>query len=330
MCVKSTTPFELKVLNYLSLIVVVKKMAIELDPYNMVVAVNNLNDTLKETNYFKDYILPIAGLILSGLFGYVIAIRGYKWQECVQNERMKVDTINKAILMFQDMQNNLTTIKSTYFDRLTHHPLQRVGNIQQMIYDETIMVLEAERLVQIGLADKKITLLKRLVGKKELSHETPWLNTPHIISVVSNYNYILKIIKMRNEIDQLVKDELSKKYGAEYSEEMSEQLVIKGLGRSLFVRYIDVTEFMILQIDNMILNINDFLLHYPNAISKRVNNKYLSNYKVVTGYKNNTAKYRLLVGRTQALDIGIMASYVGMSTEEAYQKYGDFSIIETK
>ncbi|WP_034455787.1 hypothetical protein [Buttiauxella noackiae] len=304
-------------------------MAIELDPYNMVVAVNNLNDTLKETNYFKDYVLPIASLIVSGLFGYIIAIRGYKWQESVQNERMKVDAINKTILMFQDMQNNLIAIKTNYYDWLSHHPLQRVGCLQNIIYDETVMVLEAEKIVQIGLADSKKNIIHRLIKKKVENKGTPWLNASYIITTVSNYNYTLKLLKMRNEIDQQVKEELTKKYGPDYSKQMSEIQLRNGLSRSLFVKYFDISEFFILQMDNMIININDFLLNYPGEISKKVNEKFLSNYKVIGGCTFVSPSHDRLVKRTTRLDINLMASFIGMGIEEALQKYGDFRTIKT-
>ncbi|MDL2126581.1 hypothetical protein QQ704_08055 [Klebsiella pneumoniae] len=306
-------------------------MSIEFDPYSLVVSINNLNATLKEVDYFKDYILPIVSLIVSGIFGYIIAIRGYKWQECVQNERIKVDTINKTIMMFQDMQNNLVAIKATYSDGLSHHPLQRAGYMPFIICDETIMYCESERLVQVGLSDNTGSKAWKLLHKKNKCNikATPWLQAPTIFTVVSNYNHLIVLLKTRNQLDLDVKSMLSEKYGSEYGMGMTEDKLYEALGRSLFVKYFDATELLILQVDNMIISISDFLTHYPNEVSLKVNKKYLSNYKVIVNYINETTPYISMLKRTPALDIKVMSSLVRMDTVEAMRKYRDYTTIQT-
>ncbi|HBC2535931.1 TPA: hypothetical protein I3946_000667 [Enterobacter cloacae] len=81
------------------------------DPYSIVIAVNQLADVVNEasqTNLFKDYFMPVFVVILSSITAYIIAIRGYQFQEAAKNERMKADTLNSILGHFMNFDEEET------------------------------------------------------------------------------------------------------------------------------------------------------------------------------------------------------------------------------
>lgn len=105
------------------------------DHYSIVIALNHLIDAVDATNQtslFKDYFMPVFVVILSAITAYIIAIRGYQFQETAKTERMKADLLNSIILQMQVMKASLISVKQNYCEDLTTHPIQRSLNVPMM------------------------------------------------------------------------------------------------------------------------------------------------------------------------------------------------------
>ncbi|HBM2513292.1 TPA: hypothetical protein QCD44_004404, partial [Enterobacter hormaechei] len=66
-----------------------------LDPFSIVIALNHLSDvvtTASNVNIFKDYFMPIFVVFLSAGTAYIIALKGYQYQELYKNEKNKAAT----------------------------------------------------------------------------------------------------------------------------------------------------------------------------------------------------------------------------------------------
>jgi len=95
----------------------------------------------QESNYFKDYMFPIAGALFTSLLGAAIAYVTLKWQERIQIEKEKLNTANKWILLAEEARSNLLAIKGNYHGTLDENPFKRVAIIPTiLLYDDPVTV----------------------------------------------------------------------------------------------------------------------------------------------------------------------------------------------
>ncbi|ELY6224681.1 hypothetical protein ACXO4R_001097 [Cronobacter sakazakii] len=291
------------------------------DPYSIVISLNQLNDLISaanQTNIFKDYIMPIFVVILSALTAYLIAIKGYEFQETSKNERSKADSLNKTVLQMQSMLSNLIATKRNYFDTLTENPMQRALNLPIMPMNLVPVEYEPNALAQL-LYTRKVDTVKH-----------PWMSMASFVATYGNYNLVTQLIKTRNHLCEEVYKVLDPLYSSRTENgEVQVNAVYDLLGEALSTKYIDLTERVIALTDDLIVTIYDSLLNFPKEASKSLNKKHLKNYVYLFTYENQHQDFEKMLKRCTKVDLNILSKIMKISREEAGKYYKDLSTIIT-
>ncbi|SUI37452.1 hypothetical protein [Serratia marcescens] len=291
----------------------------QLDPYSIVIALNHLSDVVNQTsqsNIIKDYLMPILIVFLSSGTAYLIAQKGFRWQESAKNEKEKADTSNKLLSLFQLMQGLLAAIKVNYQNELQSNPIQRAMVIPVLAERFPHMDIEMEKLIQV--------LYTTPIDQKE----EPWSNISSIMSTLSNFNQLVEIIKTRNIVDERVRSKLADKLQHPH-EEMKTQRIIEIAGHAECMRLVDLTEMLILFVDNLIITVDDFLRNYPTISTRVIKMEYLINYTVIQDYRNDSESFSLLINRCVDVDFAVLAKIMGLSEIQVKKKYTDKSFMIT-
>lgn len=290
------------------------------DLLSIAISINHLSDVVQQlqevakeagnVDWLKDYGMPIGTLLLSAGIAYFSAISGYKWQDKSQVNKLKIDTVNKTIMTFQNMQGTLLSIKSNYARSLPADPLQRACAMPQLIYTYNPVALNYEHLVQV------------IMSTDESLHQNPWMHIASYISMQDQFNQLNKIIEARNIIDFQVKDTLATKYGRK---SFSFQEVLHGVDPIAMQKYIELTEVIINRIDNMIVSANDFLISFPQIAKQLMKGNLSKHYKMINAYKNLSDAARELQKRTTPLNLSLTAQLLGISESDVQEKFCDQS-----
>ncbi|MCE1395605.1 hypothetical protein LWU68_01635 [Enterobacter cloacae] len=290
------------------------------DLFSIVVSINHLSDAVQQlqdvakeagkVDWLKDYLMPIGTLLISAVVAYFSAISGYEWQDRFQVNKLKVDTVNKTIMTFQNMQGTLLSLKANYAWSLPGDPLQRACAMPQLIYSYNPVALNYEHLVQV------------IMSTDENLHQNPWLHIASYISMQDQFNQLNKIIDKRNVIDFQVKDDLAKKYSRK---SYSLQEVLEGVDPISLQKYVELTEIIINMVDNMIVSTNDFLNNFPQLAKEMMGNNLSKHYKMINAYKNISDAAKELQKRTTPLNITLTAQLLNISESDVQEKLCDQS-----
>lgn len=290
------------------------------DPYALVVAINHLTDvvnTASETNLFKDYFMPIFVVMLSAVTAYFIAIRGYQYQESYKNEKAKADTLNQIILKMQGMQAHLIGIKKNYYQDLTPHPIQRA-----MIIPPIPAQLEYETL--------NLNELTQLIYAKNRNVENyPWFNIASFVATVGNYNQCLEILRLRNELEVEFRPRLDPLITEHTTNGIEVTAIQEALGPMLTMKYIDLTEKLIMRVDDLLITIDDFLCNFSSMAYESLNKKYLKNYVCLHGSQTDSDSFKEIFKRSKPVDIVDMAMVMQLAYEDAVEMYQEQSVVIT-
>ncbi|WP_348959267.1 hypothetical protein ABFV38_09720 [Enterobacter cloacae complex sp. Mu1197] len=267
------------------------------DLFSIVIAINHLSDSVKETqeivkqvnniDWSKDYIMPFLTLLLSAAVAYLSAKSGYRWQDKLLTNKLKIDTVNKTILGFQNMQGILLSLKGNYANNLSEHPLQRTIAVPQMIYSFSPLNLNYEHLLQVIMTND-ISIKNQ-----------PWLSISSYVSVQDQFNQLDKVIQERNSYDYKIKDSLAREYERK---SFSVDEILSNVNPVDLHKYIELTEIIINMIDNLTISANDFLRNFPETASQLIGKDKSKYYKMVQGYKNESELVKNLQKRTVPLD----------------------------
>jgi hypothetical protein len=230
----------------------------------------------QEPNYFKDYAFPIASAFFTSILGAGIAYLTLRHQESVQIEKYKLDAANKWILSAEEARATLLAIKGNYHGELSHIPLQRLAVIPSILFHASPIVEGYQDLSFVGPSSK---------DKEENYHK--WSQIPRIRSMVSNYNYILKLWEQRNGINQQFKEQILSHHGDKAYASLSLDDTVAAIGQANMVILIDLTERVIKLTDDLIVELDSFLGEFPNYAKTKIQVKRLKRYGSVMTYSNN-------------------------------------------
>lgn len=291
------------------------------DPYSIVLALNHLADVVNaasQANLFKDYFMPVFVVLLSALTAYLIAIRGYQYQESSRNERAKVDILNKTILQMQNMQANLIAVKCNYYTSLELEPVQRALNVPVMPVKLDVVTLESNELVQL-LFSRKLDIKKH-----------PWMSISSYVATYGNYNQFVELLAIRNQLDAEIKRILAPLIsGAGVKGEVKISDVVSLLDESQLMKYVDLTEKFITLVDDLLITINDFLFNFPEMASTLLKKKYITNYVYLKAYENESDTFKEVLKRSKEVDIDSLARIMRFDKEEAEYMYLKSSVVIT-
>lgn len=139
--------------------------------------------------------------------------------------------------------------------------------------------------------------------------------------MLANYNFLLKLWEQRNQNMEKFNKKLISQSGGKVFTTLTYSEIVSSVGKSEFAVLIDLTERVISLTDDLIIEINDFLLNFPLSAKKLINLKRLRKYGALIIYSNNDNKILLdLIDRNPAVDISKLEYLFGESSAEIKQR----------
>lgn len=271
--------------------------------------VSAIESLQQESNFFKDYLFPIASAFFSSILGGVIAYYILNRQEYVQIEKDKMNASNKWTLDIEQARSNLIAIKDNYNGELTDIPLQRVGAIRSILF-------HAQSIPE-NFRDLSFIVPK---GNKSKTDLPKWSQIPRIRAMISNYNYLLKLWDQRNERNQSFKKIILASIGNKAYAKLTLQEVENAIGKANLVILIDLTERCITLTDDIIVELDSFLSDFPAFAKTKVDTKRLKKYGTIITYSNNGNKALLkLIKKSPTVDYSSV-EYLFGETDEVIKK----------
>ena len=136
-----------------------------------------------------------------------------------------------------------------------------------------------------------------------------------------NYNFVLKSLVVRNQLDSDLKKRLSNIASKDKPVfEIKLDEIKKEIGASELSKYIDLTESIVALIDYLIMEINSFIMEFPKVAESNIELSKVNKAKLSTIVLNKPAYLAALIPIPQP-DFELVSLLVGMSPEEAKQRY---------
>jgi hypothetical protein len=263
----------------------------------------------QESNPLKDYIFPIASAFFTSMLGAGIAYFSLRNQENIQIEKEKMNNTNKWTFALEKAKATLISIKVNYYSELTDNPIQRLSVMPSILFNSEPI---NEKLEQLSFIIKKAD---------ENVEPAKWSRILRIRAMVNNYNHLIDLWNQRNAIERPIKEKLVDQNSAQGYVDMSEQEVIKAIGASKMVVLIDLTERVIRLTDDMLIEINDFLINFPLYAKSKIKTKRLKRFGSVITYSVNDNKLLLaMLARTPKPNFSSVENLFGETSEEIERK----------
>lgn len=288
-----------------------------------------------DVDYAKDYVFPIALSFFSALIGGVTAYYINSRQEKIKMESEKLNSSNSLMMIFFQMINTLVAIKNNYIGMTYKHPLQRALAINEILFNTNEVNFDISRLVfikKVPTANKtffnkmlfvmKYKLLKReqpMPSDEELSNT--WRNIARIDACLFNYNFVIKSLLIRNELDSNIRGQLSKVVNARKPVlELDFCSINNEIGAGELAKYIGLTESLVSLIDFLIKEIDSFIIAFSEIAESNIELSKVNKARLSIIILNKPEYLATLIP-TVKLDFEHLSLLVGMSQEEAERKY---------
>lgn len=259
----------------------------------------------QEPNLFKDYIFPIASALFTSILGAGIAYFTLRSQENIQIEKDKMNNTNKWTFLLEEAGTTLMAIKMIYYDQLSDNPIQRISAIPSIL-------LNAQPI------NEKLESLSFIVKKLDSKTEPEkWSQISKIKLMVNSYNHLIYLWEQRNSIDKPIKEKLMAEFSNQGYIDISEQEAIQAIGPAKMVLLIDLTEKVVKFTDDLLIEINDFLINFPAYAKSRIKTKQLKRFGSVITYSNNGNTLLLaMLAKTPEPDFTSVEELFGETSKE--------------
>lgn len=265
----------------------------------------------QEANPFKDYLFPVIGGAFSALLGFAVAYFTLRYQENTQTQKDKINNINDWMLLADGAIASLITIKSTYHGKLENNPFQRTLSIRSMLQSK-------KRL------DKNLSSLSFIIPREEdkKSQEVKWRQLPKIRAMIENYNYVIELWNKRSEIERPITERIVQDYGTLGFVNVTREQIFKSVNPSEFITLIDLTEKAIKLTDDLIIELQDFMMDFPEIGKSLINEKYLKKFGFIIILSTETnAKIFSFIDKSPEVDYKILAELFGQTEEQVKNEY---------
>ena len=227
----------------------------------------------QQPDYFKDYIFPIVSAFFSSLLGAGAAYLTLRHQDGLQIEKDKLVASNKWILKADQALQELVAIKKNYHGVLTQMPIQRLLSIPSILLYAKPMVGDYQDL--------------SFIAPKGGGDYHEWSQIPRIRAMFSNYNYVLSLWRERNELNQRMKEKLLAEYGDDMHRGISKEQILKAVGKPDLQVIIDLSEKLIRLTDDVICELNAFLVGFPEYLKSVIQTTRLKRFGTILLFSAN-------------------------------------------
>ncbi|HCZ9037751.1 TPA: hypothetical protein O4F91_004413 [Vibrio alginolyticus] len=262
-----------------------------------------------QSNPFRDYILPVGSVLVSGAVGVFAAYYSVHKHESNKAAISNIEAVNSILLSTCNARENLIALKGNYCNQIDSHPINRLLVIPPIFFDSNEIYIDAPKL-------------SFLHAGKTSRNVPKWLNAARINGMFKNYNFLLEIWAKRNE---LYEEHLLPIVCDKHAGQINHQELISELGLGKVAEISDVTEQAIMFTDDMLVEICCFLEAFSTLSKDTVNLKVSRRYREIFEFELPTAdisEYAVdMLSLTQALDLSLLTKVLKVPKTEAEQRY---------
>lgn len=228
-------------------------------------AVVDAINSISAANTLKDYILPLAIVLIGGFFAHFSSA----YLRYLDAQKEKLDIANDWILGLQQAFGSLMAIKQNYINKLTQAPRQRAGALPQMITSSKLL-------------DLKMNKLSFVVQSKDdfLEAINIHMSPAYISALQSNYNLLINTYEKRNQIAEQIITILGRHYPTRgFQLDIDLEEIYKVVSPSEFLGYIQLTEQVIKSTDELLIAIHNFLCEFPDICRYAIDITRVKHYR---------------------------------------------------
>ncbi|MCL9671400.1 hypothetical protein [Citrobacter sp. MNAZ 1397] len=288
-----------------------------------------------DVDYVKDYVFPTTLSFFSALLGGVTAYYVNSRQEKIKAESEKCTAANSLMMLSFQMVNTLVAIKANYIGMRSQNPIQRALAINEILFIAGDVVFDIGRISYIkkiptqnkSTFERLYSFLRYKILKCEVVVPTDeeigktWRNLARIDAFLFNYNFVLKTLIIRNQLDSEVRAHLSKvNVLNEPVFELGLEDIVKEIGAGELSKYIDLTENLVALIDFLIKEIDSFINAFPEIAESNIDLSKTKGARLVRIVLNKPAYLASLIPIRKP-DYKLTSQLVGMTQEEAEKRY---------
>lgn len=257
----------------------------------------------QDQSLFKDYLFPIGTAFVSALFGGFIAWKTIEGQNKIVIEEAKLDAANKWMLCGHSMRAELIAMKANYHGSLSDAHMQRAGAIPP--------ILPIPELIQEKPRD-----LVFITPSKENLDESKWNQIIRISTMVGNFNVLVAIVRERNIVKTRILEALDES-DLINDRSVSSKDLERVAGTKDVVNLVDLTEKMILLLDGLLVEVDDFIKEFPKVVEAKVNKKRIKSDRKCfhidySGVPNNED----MLERSPEVDFENLAAFFGVDANQ--------------
>lgn len=294
----------------------------------------------QESSFWKDYVFPIASALFTSILGGWIAYFTLVYQERIRVVKERVDAANKCTFAVFDMFQTLITIKDLYRSKITSDYMQRahamthvlllsekitvdLNALSFLIPDRDDVVEPASSILNKmkNIILSILSFLKLIDDVKSVGGVNKWKDVSLIYALVKNYNNCLFFLNKRNIVFDKYVDSFYSKKGYTHFRGLSASELIGVVGRHNLVDLVEITEQLIVLIDDLIVESNDFLGNFPDVIKSSIEPRLLAKSGVFVNKISENENSVDFLNYCPDVDKVTLSKLLGISPDEVATRY---------
>lgn len=140
--------------------------------------------------------------------------------------------------------------------------------------------------------------------------------------MVSNYNYLLELWEQRNTLNEQFKSRVFEVHGDNARMALPKDKIIQAVGQAFLATFTDLNERVIRLTDDIILELDNFLMEFPKYAKSKIQIKRLKRYGSILMHSNNENPFILeLLKKSPDPDFQILSEIIGEPEEAIRQRH---------
>ncbi len=261
-----------------------------------------------QSNVLKDYILPIGSVLVSGALGCGVAYYTVNKQESTRIELEKIKSINNTLLSALNIRSSLISIKNNYFEHITSEPVDRMLNIPPVLITKTVTGFDLSALSFLATSNNDENFNK-------------WVSLDYISTISANYDTLVAVWELRNKTILELRPQVYELYEKPLNYRRIEQVF--GVGR--LSQLADLTERCLNMTDDVLVEINCFLIGFSESVKKLVDPRVLAKFSGLISPSlpdfNDYPKAVNIISKVPVVDYESLSEIMHRPVDELVRRY---------
>lgn len=139
--------------------------------------------------------------------------------------------------------------------------------------------------------------------------------------MIHGYNSVQELWRKRNEIERPIREKIIQQHSTESYAYVTLEQAVECVGKADLSVLIDITEKVIRQTDDLLVELDDFVANFPVYAKTRINLEIIRNYGSVLNYSKYGNKVPPILRKSQKADYSLVTELFGLTTDQLEERY---------